>query len=110
VKLTFAVLLIAALAALPLAAVTFDTAKFAQATGVRMDGGAKVNIAEGQTLTAKVVNATVLAKLGLMGAKSGEAVEVTLVSLTDKKLKLMHVPSNQAVTLNYSKIEVEYRE
>jgi len=63
-KLTFALLVIAVVRALPLAAATLDTTKFAQATGVRIDGGAKVNIAEGQTLTAKVVNPATLAKLG----------------------------------------------
>ena len=109
-KLIVALLVIAAIVALPLAAATFDNAKFAQATGVRLDGGAKVNINEGQTLTAKVVNVAALAKIGLKGARIGEAVEVLLVSPKDKKLKLMHIPSSQAVTLNYSIIEVEYKE
>jgi hypothetical protein len=57
-------------AALPLGAATLDTAKFAQISGVRMDGGAKVNIVECQTLAAKVINVAVLAKLGLKGAKN----------------------------------------
>jgi hypothetical protein len=107
-KLTFTLLLLAAVAALPLAAVTFDTAKFAQATGVRLDGGAKVNIAEGRTITAKVVNAAVLAKLGLKGAKPGEVVQVTLLSTKNKKLKLMHVPSGGEVTMNYDDAIIEY--
>jgi hypothetical protein len=102
VKTAITILLLAALAALPLAAVTFDTAKFAQATGVRLDGGAKVNMAEGQTLKAKVVNAAVLARLGLKGAKPGEVVQVTLLSTKDKKLKLMHVPSGAEVTMNFN--------
>ncbi|MBI4874481.1 MAG: hypothetical protein HY822_07600, partial [Acidobacteria bacterium] len=46
-KLTLTLLLLAVVAALPLAAATLDTARFAQDTGVRLDGGAKVNIAEG---------------------------------------------------------------
>ncbi len=69
-----------------------------------------MNINEGQTLTAKVLNVAALAKIGLKGAKIGEAVEVLLLSPKDKKLKLMHIPSSQAVTRNYSRIEVEYTE
>ena len=94
-KLTLTLLILAALAALPLAAVTFDTAKFAQATGVRLDGGAKVNLAEGQTLTAKVVNVTTLAKLGLKGAKTGEAVQVTWHG--KNSFSFLHVPSGRKI-------------
>ena len=95
VKLPFALLVIAVATALPLAAATFDNAKFAQATGVRLDGGAKVNINEGQTLTAKVVNVAALAKIGLKGARNGEAVEVT--SQGKKGFSFLHVPSGRRV-------------
>jgi hypothetical protein len=105
-KLTFALLLIAVVAALPLAAASIDTAKFAQTTGVRLDGGAKLNIAEGQTLTAKVVNAAALAKLGLKGVKNGEVIHVTLLSLKNKKLKLMHVASGAELTYIYGEVYV----
>ena len=58
-----------------------------------MDGGAKVNLAEGQTLTAKVVNPATLAKLGLKGDKSGEAVQVTWHG--KKSFSFLHVPSGR---------------
>jgi hypothetical protein len=95
-KLAITMLLLAAVAALPLAAASVDTAKFAQATGVRLDGGAKVNMAEGQTFKAKVVNPAVLAKLGLKGAKPGEVVQVTC--LGESSWKFLHVPSGQQIT------------
>jgi hypothetical protein len=107
-KLALTPLLLAALAALLLAAVTIDTAKFAQATGVRLGCGAKVTIEEGQTLSARVVNVAVLARLGLKGAGSGEVVQVTLLSVKDRKLKLMHVPSGSEVTMNYDDAIVSY--
>jgi hypothetical protein len=107
-RLTLTLLILATVAALPLAAATLDTAKFAQVSGVRLDGGAKVTIAEGQTLAAKVVNAATLAKIGLKGAQNGEVVEVILLSPKDKKFKLMHVPSNQAVTLNFAEVNIDY--
>ena len=94
-KLTFALLLIAVVAALPLAAATLDTAKFAQRTGVLLDGGAKVSIAEGQTLAAKVVNTATLARLGLKGARSGEAIQVTWQSR--KSFSFLHVPSGRKI-------------
>jgi hypothetical protein len=56
-----------------------------------LEGGAKVNIAEGQTLTAKVGNPAALAKLGLKGAKNGQAVEVTWHG--QDRFSLLHVPS-----------------
>jgi len=76
-------LLIAVVAALPLAAVSFDAAQLARMSGVRLDGGEKVRPEEGQTLTAKVVNAAVLAKIGLKGVRNGEVAEVALLSLRD---------------------------
>jgi hypothetical protein len=102
-KLTFTLLILAVAAALPLAAATLDTAKFAQATGVRMDGGAKVNIVEGQTLEAKVVNVAVLARLGLKGAKNGEVVQVTFHG--KKGWSFLHVPSGQK--LEYVQVNTE---
>ena len=92
-KLTFALLVIAVVAALPLAAASLDEAVFAQAAGVRPDGGAKVRIAEGQTLTAKVVNPAALAKLGLKGTKNGEALQVTWHG--KNSFSFLHVPSGR---------------
>jgi hypothetical protein len=92
-KLTLTLLILAALAALPLAAATFDTSKFAQTAGVQLDGGAKVNIEEGRTLTAKVVSAAALAKLGLKGARNGEAVQVTWHG--KNSFSFLHVPSGR---------------
>ena len=101
-KLTLTLLIFALVAALPLAAATLDTAKFAQVSGVRMDGGAKVNIVEGQTLAAKVVNVAVLAKLGLKGAKNGDVVQVTFHG--KKGWSFLHVPSGQK--LEYVQVDV----
>ena len=92
-KLTITLLLVAMVAALPLAAATMDTAKFAGATGVRLDGGAKVKVAEGQTLTGKVVKVAELAGLGLKGAKDGEVVRVTWHGKTS--FSFLHVPSGR---------------
>jgi hypothetical protein len=101
-RLTFALLLLAALAALPLAAASVDTAKFAHVSGVRLDGGAKVNMAVGQTLKAKVVNPAILAKLGLKGAKPGEVVQVTWHG--KNQFSFPHVPSGGK--LEYVQVEV----
>ena len=70
---------------------------------MRLDGGAKVNFAEGQTLTAKVVNATVLAKLGLKGAKNGEALQVTWHG--KNSFSFLHVPSGRK--LEYVEVGVD---
>jgi hypothetical protein len=103
-RLALTLLLITLMAALPLAAVTFKTAALTQAAGVRLDGGETVNIEEGQIVTGKVVNAEILAKLGLKGARNGDVMRILLLSQRDKKLKLMHVAGGGEVTFNYGKI------
>jgi hypothetical protein len=70
-----------------------DTAKFAQATGALLNGGARVSFAVGQTRTAMVVNAAALASLGLKGAKTGEALQVTWHG--KNKFSFLHVPSDR---------------
>jgi hypothetical protein len=102
-KLTLTPLIFALVATLPLAAAALDTAKFAQVTGVRMDGGAKVNIVEGQTLAAKVVNVAALTKLGLKGSKNGDVVQVTFHG--KKGWSFLHVPSGHR--LEYVEVGVD---
>jgi hypothetical protein len=68
--------------------------------GVRLaTGEARVEFADGQTMSAEVVNVATLARHGLKGIKKGDAVQVTHIK--DSRFKLMHVPSGRAVEITY---------
>jgi hypothetical protein len=81
-----------------LSAATLDSAKFARATGVKLDApGATVEIAEGRSITGKVVDRAFLLAQGVKGVKEGDAVKINAVD--HGKATLVHVLSNQAVTV-----------
>jgi hypothetical protein len=86
---------------------SINSAKLKSQYGVQLAAqGARVVAAVGQTLDATVTNAVTLAKCGLKGDKTGEAIKVTL--LEGKKFKLMHVPSGNEVTMNFNDEITDY--
>jgi hypothetical protein len=57
-----------------------------------------------ETLVARVVDVTAAARIGLEGLQRNDEMQVTLMGQRDKKLKLMHVPGNQAITPNFEQV------
>jgi hypothetical protein len=108
-KIALSFMLLAALVALPLAGETISNKKFVSVAGMQLPDGQDAAIEAGETLVARVVNVAIAARIGFKDLKKGDEVQVTLMSAQrDKKLKLMHVPSNQVVTLNFEEIKVTY--
>lgn len=99
--LLYALLMLAALVALPAWAITVLTVEgdfMSNQVGVRL-GSPRVTLEEGQTITATVALPAVLARQGLKATKEGEAVQITF--LGNNRLKLMHVPSGQSIEITY---------
>lgn len=105
-RIAMCVIVLAALVSAPLAAETISNKKFVSATGLQLPEGQDAAIEPGETLLARVVNPALAARIGLKDLKKGDEVEVTLTtSQRDKKLKLMHVPSNQMASLNFEEVK-----
>jgi hypothetical protein len=83
---------------LAMAAVLLDNGNLASHFGVQLREGVQVNATENQVLEAVVVNPSRLAKIGLQGARKGDAIQLTLISERERKLRLLHVPSGNEVT------------
>lgn len=91
-------MLILLLAPLALAGVQLENKDLEFNWGVVTRAGTNIEVAENQTIEARVTDPSKLANVGLKGSRKGDRIQLTLISERERKVKLMHVPSGAEVT------------